>query len=570
MGAVVRWTVTIDRTTPVSPDANSIPRRNFIDDDIFTRMAQANIHPAPLSSDAEFLRRVTLDLTGRIPTPAALSNFLSDTNSDKRDNLVDTLIATSEFSDKWTMFFGDLLQNNIVNTQVERGVQGRDAFYKYIRDSIRQNKPYDQMAREMITATGDGYSVGPADWTIGTSIFAGPPQDTYDGGAVKLASMFLGIGAVDCLLCHDGARHLDQLNLWGSQQVRRDFWGLAAFFSRTTMTRAPGSGLVVDDLPSGDYELNTDWGNRVPRNPIGSVEAVQPSYPFSTSANRGIAQGENYREALARQVTGDLQFSRATVNYVWEKIMVEALVSPSNGFDPARLDPNNPPAAPWTLQPTNAALLDHLAIDFQKNGYNLRQLIGNIVKSNTYQLSSTYVGTWEAAYVPYYARKYVRRLDVEEILDAVTTATGLPHGYAIASPSTLGTVFWAMQLPDTSEPHNDLGMLEFMNAFGRGDRDQNPRRIDGSIAQALSELNYLSITSRTHRSISSSRVAQLLKGSSDPDSLIRQLFLYTLSRPATDIEVATLLPMFQQQGIPAATENLQWALFNRLQFLFNY
>jgi len=568
---VVRWSVSLDGSSTGIADPNAIARKNFIDDEIFSRMATANIRSAPISSDAEFLRRVTMDLTGRIPSATDVTNFLADTNSNKRDNLIDGLIASPEFTDKWTMFFGDLFQNNVTSAQVTRNIQGRDSFYLYLRNSISQNKPYDLMARELITAIGDGFVVGEANWPIGNTVSMGPAQDTYDGAAVDLGSMFMGINAVDCLLCHDGNHHLDQVNVWGTAQTRQNLWGLSAYFSRTRMTRPVAtSGIVVSDVTTGNYNLNTNFGNRTTR-PVGT--AIVPRYPFSTAANpgSGILGGESYRQAIARQITADIQFSRATVNYIWERLMVEAFVSPSNGFDLARQDPNNPPAAPWTLQPTNPVLLNRLATYFQTNSFNLRLLIGTIAKSSAYQLSSSYSGTWDPSYVPYYARKYVRRMDSEEIADAITKATGVVQSYTFNTPSTLQPVQWAGQLPDTSEPRNNGGVSTFLNAFGRGDRDLNPRRFDGSVLQGLTQMNNTFVTNRLQRTATTgSRVSQLLAQTTDPATIIRQLYLNTMSRPATDGEVNSALPAFQQLGNATAAENLQWVLLNRLQFLFNY
>ena len=149
------------------------------------------------------------------------------------------------------------------------------------------------------------------------------------------------------------------------------------------MTRPmQGAGTVVSDntTTTADYRLNTNSGNRTPREPIGGMNSIAPRYPFSDPGNPGggVSDGETYRQAIARQITADLQFSRAAVNYIWERMMGEAFVSPSYAFDLSRLDPNNPPPAPWTLQPTNPQLLDRLARDFQSNGYNIRRLIGLI------------------------------------------------------------------------------------------------------------------------------------------------------------------------------------------------
>ncbi|PYS17349.1 MAG: hypothetical protein DMG11_35090, partial [Acidobacteria bacterium] len=332
-------------------DAAQIPHKTFIDYMIFGRMAAAGIQSAPLASDAEFLRRVTLDLTGRIPSADDVNAFIADTNPAKRNIKVDQLIGSPEFVDKWTMFFGDLFKVNAQATNINRELQGRDAFYQYIKTSISTNKPYDVMARELISASGDSFQSGEVNWAVGNTVAMGPAQDTYDGQAVNLASMFMGINSVDCLLCHDGARHLDQVNLWGAGQTRRSMWGLSAFFVRVGMQRQVVSQTpritktIVSDVATGTYNLNTTTGNRTARQPINGVRSIAPSNPFVAGA---VLPGENYRQAIARQITADPQFARAAVNYIWEKFMVEAFVTPSNTFDPARLDPANPPPAPWT------------------------------------------------------------------------------------------------------------------------------------------------------------------------------------------------------------------------------
>ena len=558
-------------------DPASVPRKNLIDQSIFGRMGSAGIQSAPIASDAEFLRRVTLDLTGRIPSGAEVAAFLADTNPSKRDVKVDALIGTQEFVDRWTMFFGDMLKVNAQATNINREIAGRDAFYRYIRDSIAANKPYDLMAREMIAAAGDNFLVGQANWPAGNNVPMGPLQDTYDGHAVNLASMFLGINTVDCLLCHDGNRHLDSVNLWGSKQTRQNMWGLSAYFARTrrqaqvVSTTPLIAKSIISDLANGEYTLNTTTGNRSARQPMNGVNTVQPRNPFLTATGSGIATGETRRQGIARQITADLQFSRATVNYVWEKFMVEAFVSPSNAFDPARLDPNNPPPEPWTLQPTNPELLDAMARWFQQNRYDLRALMALIAKSNAYQLSASYPGTWSVNYVPYYARKYPRRLDAEEIHDAVAKATGILGAYTLVG-SDLAPVQWAMQLPDTREPRNN-GAATFMNSFGRGDRDTTFRRSDGSLLQTLNMMNNAFVTTRIHQNNAGSRVQMLISQNASAPTIINELFLNTLSRPPSSDEVAYFTPMFQQpvQNVVAnAAASLQWVLLNKMDFIFNY
>src|SRR5262245_6185938 len=546
-------------------------------------MASADIESAPLASDAEFLRRVTLDLTGRIPSAADVEAFLADSDPSKRDLLVDSLIGSPEFIDKWTMFFGDLLRVNAQAQNINRQIQGRDAFYLYIKDAIANNKPYDQMARELIAAEGDSFAQGEVNWAVGNFVAMGPAQDTYDGHAVNLAGMFLGINAVDCLLCHDGRRHLDTVNLWGSKQTRANMWGLSAYFARTNRTTQRVSTdpiidkFIVNEAATGDYRVNTTTGNRSARQAVNGVSVIVnnvpvilPKNPFASSADAGMASGENRRQAIARQTTGDIQFARAAVNYVWEKFMVEALVSPSNGFDLARLDPNNPPPTPWTLQPANPALLDTLARWFQGNNFDLRALMALITKSNAYQLSSVYPGNWDVSYVPYYARKYVRRLDAEEIHDAIQKATGLGSNYTLTG-STLPAVQWAMQFPDTREPRSNGGVVQFLNSFGRGDRDTTFRRSDASILQALNMMNNAFVEGRIHRANAGSRVQTLLSQNLDAPAIIRALFMNTLSRPPSSSEMDYFTALFRQVNNPQlGVESTQWVLLIKMDFLFNY
>ncbi|MBI4472612.1 MAG: DUF1549 domain-containing protein, partial [Acidobacteria bacterium] len=478
-------------TYPASAD--SIGARNLIDDYIFTRMEHAGIRSAPPISDIEFLRRVMLDLTGRIPSVEELESFLSDSNPEKRDRLIDDLIDSSEFVDKWTMFLGDLFKVNATASNILLYNQGRDAMASYVRDAVRRNKPYNQIATELITATGNNFYSGPANWVVSGTV-DGPAQDTFDGQAVITASQFLGINTVDCLLCHDGARRLDSLNLWASRTRRIEMWGLAAFFAQTEMERTIASTQqvlyksTVTNAP-GEYWLNTTWGNRVSRQPLPGLIYVAPIYPFTSQTPE---PGENRRVALARFITEDPQFARAIVNYVWEKIMVVAFVTPSNAFDLARLDPDNPPPAPWELQPANPELLNALGQWFRENGFDLRKLIALIVKSNAYQLSSLYPHEWKPEYVPYYARHYSRRLDAEEIHDAIVKATGIIPTYVMdyaGSLNPLPPVNWAMQFPDTREPRSNNGVSQFLNALGRGDRDVVPRSKGGSVAMSLSLMN---------------------------------------------------------------------------------
>lgn len=578
--------------------ANEIPRKNYIDEILFGKMQYDNISSAPLSTDSEFLRRVTLDLTGRIPTPEAVTAFLADTNPNKRDALVDKLLDSPEFIDKWANFYGDLFKNTAFATNINRFRGGRDAFHQYVRTSLAANKSWRDMAVEIVTANGDSYVNGATNFLIGGFVPMGPAQDVYDGMAVETSRVFLGLSSMDCLLCHDGPGHLDAVNLWGSQAMRFQAWGMAAFFTgfnRATVNVATNvQKYTISEIANRNYQLNTTSGNRSNRQPTNGVNVVAPQYMFNGGGT--IKSGENRREVFARYLVADPQFARAQVNYLWEELMVEALVSPANTFDLARLEPGQALPDGWQMQPANPELLKALAEDFAFNGFNIRQLIGTIAKSNAYQLSSQYPGEWRIDYVPYYARKFVRRLDAEELHDAIVAATGVPPtladpdngnkqrtGYRMTNDlNPQGTTYWvdwAMQLPEPAEPRTNGGSAAFLNSFLRGDRDQRLRTDDPSILQALNMMNNTFVTNRLNASVTvtypetkvyNSTVRRLITANVANDELVNQLYLTTLSRKPTAEEMAKLAPYFTRLTKTQVAQHLQWVLLNKMDFLFNY
>lgn len=561
-----------------------------IDSYTFADFQKNGITPAPPTTDWEFVRRVTLDLTGRIPTPDRVLSFVADTTPDKRAKLIDELLATPQWVDKWTMYFGDLYQNTDVksSTSLRRFPQGRNAFYQWIHDSLAGGKPYNQMATELITAAAENtYNDGPSNWILNGYITGGPVQDIWDQSTAFVFDTFLGITHVNCLLCHNGRGHLDQLSLWGSQTTRYQAWQLSGFLSHTSFTRKPVDPsnnniyywIVADGAKNftGEYPLNTTTGNRPARVAPTGCKAGQPCYyvpPQYIFNGDGPKPGENYRAALARNVTGDFQFARATVNYMWAQFFGRGIVDPPDTFDPARLDPQNPPPAPWTLQPTNAELLNALAQHFVASGYDLKALMREITNSDTYQLSSRYNGTWNAAWEPYFARKFVRRLWAEEVHDAVVQSSGTLPSYKYGGFTDQGypMISYAMQLPDVVNAPSDGNASTMLDSFLRGNRDNQPRAEDGSILQALNLMNNTLVVQRSHAA--GTNASQLIiknAGLSNTD-LINTLYLNILSRYPTPDEMKTALATLPASGAnrTTAVQNLVWSLYNKVDFVFNY
>jgi hypothetical protein len=549
---------------------------NDIDAYIFAALRSAGVTPAPATTDYEFIRRVTLDLTGRIPTPARVLSFVADTTATKRAALVDQLIATPEFIDKWTMFLGDLYQNNSRNAQIPRYPDGVKAFNDYVRAALQANKPYDQMARDLITASGDNsYTTGTLNFLVGGVVTGGPMQDIFDQQTANTFDAFLGISHVNCLLCHNGRGHLDSISLWGSQTTRYQAWQLSSYLSHTYASRTPVAG-AVNNLPyywglvdnsiraRTDYPLNTTTGNRPARQPVGSETTVAPMYIFNGGTPKA---GDNYRASLAGEITGDFQFARATVNRFWAYFFGVGLVDPPDQFDPARQDPDNPPPDPWTLQASNPELLNALAQDFIDNKYDLQWLMRTIANSQAYQLSSRYNGTYDAAWDTLFARHFVRRLWSEEVHDAVAQSSNILPKYTVPSN---GTLTWAMQFPEPlNTPTAGNAVTPFLDAFLRGNRDDETRSGEGSISQALDLMNDPFVISRTK---STGAATSLLAANVNLSNsqLVNTLFLSVLSRNPTSDEMTQAVTQLSSGNRAQQAENLLWSLYNKVDFVFNY
>jgi Protein of unknown function (DUF1549)/Protein of unknown function (DUF1553) len=552
-------------TKPPGGPAPRLQVVNFIDAHIDGRQHADGIAPTVVSGDEEFLRRISLDLAGVIPTAAEVEAFVADTSADKRAKKIDELLTSDGFTDRWTMWFGDLVQNvQFANNSVEYYV-GRNAYYNWIKDSMRAGKPYDQMVREAVAGKGDNFAVGVANYVVRQIQNNGPIQDTYDNLAAHAGEKFLGMPLL-CVSCHGGAGHLELVNWYLRNKTREDFWRMAAFFSRTqsrgvraTDPANPNIMLFkfdVTDNATGNYRLNTRDGNKSPRQPAaGQPTSVDPA--FLTTGARPNA-GEPYREAFGRMLTADRQFARATVNYLWKEMFGLGLVEPVNSFDLAKLD----------SQPLDPGLLEALTDEFIAQGYSLRAILRTMAMSSTYQLSATYTpGLWNEAWVPYFARRYPRRLMAEAAVDSVARATGVGFSMNVQG---LGGVTKAMSLPDPTEGGrgaNQPGLL--LDQFGRGDRDETARTGDSSITQALTLMNSQFVVSRVRRSNAASTVASVLRLSQDPAVIADRLYLSTLSRKPTAEERQKAIDYLRGGTLGDRAEDLQFVLLNSLEFIFN-
>ena len=541
---------------------NELAVANFVDTWIAAKQKKDGVYPTTVAGDEEFLRRVYLDLTGTIPTSAEVTAFVADTTADKRAKKVDQLLASDAFTDRWTMWFGDLVQNvQVANNSLEYYF-GRNVYYTYIRESIRSGKPYDQMARELVAGTGNNFTDGVANYIVRQLQNNGPPQDTYDNLAAHSAEKFLGIPML-CISCHNGAGHLETVNWWLRGKTRYDFWEMAAFFSQTTARGSrytdpanPNANFIQFNVslnPIGTYRLNTTSGNKSPRAPADGQEAfVTPAFIMTGEKPKN---GEDYRVAYGRMLTADRQFARAAVNYLWKEMFGLGLVEPANAFDLTKL----------TTQPSHPELLEALTDEFIAKNYSIRAVLRAIAISNTYQLSAVYSGsTWNESWVPYYARHYPRRMMAEVVFDAMAIATNVPASFSVQGMANVST---AMQMPDPLEGRRTPA-TNFVNNFGRGDRDETARTNDSSIVQALAMLNDSNLITRVRRTTANSTVNKALAASTDPGVITDTLYLATLSRKPTAQERQIAIDYLKAGTLAERAEDLQYVLLNSLEFLF--
>lgn len=567
------------RAAPRSVPPSEMPVRSFIDEEIFRRLSAEGLPSAAICTDEEFIRRVTLDLTGRIPSASDIRAFTANPAPGKRDALIDKLLNVPEFNDKWTVWLGDVLQNAQTAQNRSQGQEGRNRLYEYSKDAIAGNRSWRDIAWEMVTATGNNYNRPTAGVNFLLRGYApmGPVQDTYDLTLVKATTAFLGVAHYDCLLCHNGRFHLDQVSAWGAKVTRLEAERMAAHFARTTLQSYPGNDRTdfytgstnILERSTGAYALNTNYGNR-PNRVAQTIDGVSTTN-LSPIYRDGKAATGDWRASLAQGLIRDPMFARNYANRLWKAMFNLALAEPVDGLDPARLDPKVPPPAGWTFQASHPVLLEKLAEYVRDNDFNLRETLRFLTSSTAYQLSSRYEGDWNITQAPLFARHIPRRLEAEEVHDAITKATALMPAYAVGGYTE--KVSWAMQLPEPVEPRSDGTANAFMNSFNRGNRDTLQRSQSGSIQMWLSLMNSSVVNNRVRASgATASPYLAALAANKDNSAVVDDLFLTFISRPPTEYERGVAMKFLTRSNSNrnANVEDLAWALINKTEFLFSY
>jgi hypothetical protein len=582
---VSRFTQEMSKLLPGQAAPAAIPRKNFIDDHIFSRIERDRIPHARLSTDDEFIRRVYLDVTGLLPSPDDIRSFLGSTDPAKRDKLIDSLIGTELFAEQWAWHYGDVFRMN-------EFAGPKDAFQYFIKEWLQVDRPYSEVVTDIIARSSKGHSTFPQMAFLGRIArnsamknrdltdpdnYAGNVNrlDGIDEMNVEMSRIFLGTN-IECISCHNGARHLETVNLYLSQRTRQEFAEQAAFFGELRIVgsynSANGDNIYDDDGPGyntkNDAPFFTASENRFPR----AGTRFEPRFMLTGERPR---PGVNPRQELARMITSHPQFSRTTVNFIWSKLMTLGFVEPWDRWDLSRIDPKNPPPQPWTVQPSNPELLEALAADFRDHRYSMHHLIKTIMKSSAYQLSSQFPSEWKESYTPYYARKYVRVMTGPEVVDTVAQATGKPYkfefkGTEVERVKQLTNLFDIPVISRGGEGHPDgADIHSLMNAFFETNRDSPvPPGNRATTLQAMLMMRTALVNNRVLAE-KGTRVQALLESGKSDEQVIEELFLANLSRFPTAAEKRTYVDLLQKDRKEAA-ENLQWVLLNSIEFVLNH
>jgi hypothetical protein len=579
-------------TTPFEnpvPSGAFAAKNNVVDEHVFAKLATLNVPPSKPSDDATFIRRAFLDATGALPSPGQVRDFLADADPSKRSKLIDKLLDSPEYVDYWTLQLCDVLQNRKERDHDVRGVKGVRSFQAWVRSQVAANRPWNEIAKAVLTAAGD---VG-TNPQIGYFITVIGEKDNPGDSEVadSVAQSFLGT-RIGCAKCHN--HPLEKF-------TQDDYYHFAAFFARVSMNRVEpkegrptelyvatreekdrrrelkqretslaesatalaaiasagkGAGELarskaqVDERLKQVEEARKQLDELAARPPtVTQPRTHQPLKPRALDrADKELKPGQDPREVLTAWMTdpANEQFSGAMVNRLWRHFMGVGLVEPVDD-----LRSSNPP--------TNPALWKALNREFVAHGYDLKHVMRLILNSRAYQLGAeTEAGNEQDR--KFYSHYYARRLPAEVILDAVSAATSVPDNF---SGYPLGTR--AVQLP---EPGVDN---YFLTLFGRSDR-VTACACERSGDVTLPQLLHLSNGDSTDGKLRSaeSRVAALAKQGDDRRA-VEEAFLCTVSRlpkPEEADAVAKLLA----SGDPKLDvyRDLFWALLNSKEFAFNH
>jgi hypothetical protein len=506
-------------TIPLGVPADNLPPvKTLVDTHVFAKLQDLGLPSSEVSVEQTFLRRVTIDISGRLPTVEEAEAFLLNSSPNKRAELVDRLLESTDHAEYFANKWSAILRNK---RRAEYEKTATFGFYDWIRSNIINNKPYDQFVREIITATGDPQSNAPVAWYREVKDASAQVEDT--------AQLFLGL-RIQCARCHH-----HPFEVWS----QKDYYGFQAFFSRVGRKK----GLVQNEI-----RIFHNPGVAQSQNPK-TKQMVKPT--GLGSAPLELSQYDDPRHELADWMASPDNpfFARALVNRYWKHFFGRGLVDPE---DDMRV----------TNPATNPVLLNALAKDFIEHKFDMKHLIRTICNSQTYQLAAE-PNNWNRNDKQNFSRYYPKRLNAEVLLDAINQVTGTTTVFSGAPAGTR-----AVQLPDSGFTSY------FLTVFGRPEASsacECERSSEANLAQSLHLLNSSEIQGKLTAGKGN---AARLAGDKERDHAerIRELYLLAFARPPLDDETAIAVAHIDKCGddVKRAYEDIVWALINTKEFLFNH
>jgi hypothetical protein len=492
------------------------PAANYVDELVNEKLKQLKYLPSETCDDEEFLRRVYLDVIGILPTLEQTQAFLADKSDDKRTRLIDQLLERPEFARFWALKWGDLLRM----TAGQVGDEGVYKYHRWVERAFAENMPYDQFAAELLSASGSTLANPPANF-YRTSSDANDCVET-------VSQIFLG-ARLQCAKCHN-----HPFERW----TQDNYYGLAAFFNRVQRSKAQRNDeLIIWSAGKGEVTQPRTGQKMKPWLPLeGETEP---------SAN------EDRRKTFVRWLTrpGNAFLAKVEVNRIWGELMGRGIVEPVDDFRDS-----NPPS--------NAALLDALAKDFEESGFDRKHILRTILNSRTYQASSR-TNEFNRDDTKYFSHYEPRLLTAEQLLDAICHLTGVPEKFGNLPTSTKAT-----QLPSP-----DLAKSDFMKIFGQPERQtvcECERSGDSNLGQALQLYNGPLVHGKLRNE--NNRLRQLLASGKSHREIIESLYLAALCRKPNEDELKTLVAHLESKpdAQAEALEDVCWAILNMNEFLFQH
>lgn len=516
---------TFRSTVPLGAEIlNRPPVKNFIDEAVFGKLDVLGIPPSPVSDDATFLRRVSVDLTGTLPTEDDVAKFLADSAPDKRAKLIDRLLDSPEYADyfanKWSM----VLRNKRRGNDALSPTYG---FHQWIRSSLYENKPYDEFVREILTASGSPEDNPPVTWYR--------EVDQTNEQVEDVAQLFLGL-RIQCARCHH-----HPFEKWSQD----DYYGLSAFFSRVGKKNMVGGNPQFRDKR---VFHNDAAGPALARNER-SGKMLSPTGLGAPALALSADQDPRVHLADWMSAPENPFFAKALVNRYWKHFFSRGIVEPEDD-----MRETNPPA--------NPALLDGLAKHFVDSKFDLKQLVREICNSSTYQLSAL-PNEYNLKDKQNFSRYYPKRLTAETLYDGFHRVTATTQAYGGLPVGTR-----ASQLPDpTVGPY-------FLKVFGQPQADtacECERSQEANLAQSLHLLNSAEVQTKISAANGRADLLAKDKDRKDEDKL-RELYRWVYAREpdAEELRVGLAHVEKHKETPKVAYEDITWALINTKEFLFNH